>query len=230
MNEAFCYTLAHDQSIDVPVCTSDVFLRRFVTMSDVQVMQTPYANLLKWATPAQHAALESLSASLQLHGEHQLADAYGMLTSGFSASSKRDWRGGDRETEAESHFNTLRKDGRAALLRRFPRLAVKDPAIAQSARRAAVAALTQEAQESRWRDLLDAEDALDRLDASSESEEIAQSRVIRFVRVGKSIVLAHRLREKGTPELKARFARLEEAESRTLLPPAAEDTPALSLK
>lgn len=76
MNEAFAYTLLHDNSIDTPVCTSDVFLRRFVKTADADVFQTPYAQVRAWAAPAQLAALEGLSDQLQLTGDDRLARAY----------------------------------------------------------------------------------------------------------------------------------------------------------
>jgi hypothetical protein len=50
MDEAFYYTLANDRSIDVPVNTSDVFLRRFVTVPEEQLLSTRYATVRLWAT------------------------------------------------------------------------------------------------------------------------------------------------------------------------------------
>ncbi|WP_437512133.1 hypothetical protein [Sorangium sp. So ce1099] len=76
MNEAFAYALLHQATSDVPVATSDVFLRRFVNKPDHETMATPYSRVLSWATPAERAALEGLSDSLGLHGEHRLRAAY----------------------------------------------------------------------------------------------------------------------------------------------------------
>lgn len=77
MNEAFAYSLINDDSIDTPVCTSDAFLRRFVTgASDPEIAKTPYASLLKWANPAQRAALEALSTQLSATGEDRFATIY----------------------------------------------------------------------------------------------------------------------------------------------------------
>src|SRR5262249_41817363 len=76
MDEAYCYTLCHDESIDIPVCTSDVFLRRYVPTKGAEQFQTPYSSVLAWATPAQRAALEALSAKLHRTGENRLAKAY----------------------------------------------------------------------------------------------------------------------------------------------------------
>lgn len=76
MNEAFAYALLHDDSIDTPVCTSDVFLRKYVKTSDRQVFETPYADVRSWATPAQLAALDGLSQQLELNGQDRLGQAY----------------------------------------------------------------------------------------------------------------------------------------------------------
>ena len=78
MDEAFAYTLIHDNSIDTPVCTSDVFLRRFVP-AQFDFVQTPWAAARAWATPAQRAALDALSADLHLHGENRLQDLYSVF-------------------------------------------------------------------------------------------------------------------------------------------------------
>jgi hypothetical protein len=76
MNEAFAWTLVHDDSIDTPVCTSDTFLRRFVPMADSEIVKIPYGTLSSWATPAQRAALEGLSTALRLAGDDRVAVAF----------------------------------------------------------------------------------------------------------------------------------------------------------
>jgi len=76
MDEAFAFALIHDNSIDTPVCTSDVFLRRFVPSQGYDFVEAPWMDLRSWATRPQRAALDALSASLSLHGEDRLQDAY----------------------------------------------------------------------------------------------------------------------------------------------------------
>jgi len=86
MNEAYAYTLINDDSIDTPNCTSDAFLRRYVTTEDKDVFSHSYTETLGWATPAQRAVLEALSADLQLDSEDRLAKAYDTLTRANVAS------------------------------------------------------------------------------------------------------------------------------------------------
>lgn len=76
MNEAFCWSLIHDESIDTPICTSDIFLRNAIPTPDEEIFKAPYADVLKWANPAQKAALEGLSTHLKLEGEDRLATAF----------------------------------------------------------------------------------------------------------------------------------------------------------
>jgi hypothetical protein len=76
MNEAFAYALIHDDSIDTPVCTSDVFLRRYVPAKDVDVLAAPFSQVQSWAAPAQLAALNGLSNYLDMSGEDRLSRAY----------------------------------------------------------------------------------------------------------------------------------------------------------
>ncbi len=136
MDEAFAYSLVNDTSIDTPVCTSDVFLRRFVPCQDAEVMSTPFSQVRTWARPAQLVALDGLAKSLQLDGEGRMKAAY-------------------------EEF----------------------------------------------------------LGNKVDSEKPRDTRLIRFVRLSKTIVLQHRLADSGTPELKRRFADLLKLEAANPLVP-----------
>ncbi len=76
MNEAFAYSLIHDDSIDTPVCTSDVFLRRFVESTDSEVLSTPFRTVQSWASPSQLAALNALSDATGFTGDDGLGRAF----------------------------------------------------------------------------------------------------------------------------------------------------------
>jgi hypothetical protein len=218
MDEAFCYTLIHDESIDVPVCTSDVFLRRFVPTENFRVFRTPYSRIVSWATPAQHAALDALSDRLHLNGEDRPSIAYEKMVDSVGGNRKRDWRQQDQRTL--NRFNSITKEARDILTRQFPALKMSPSAQQSAAKRAAIVQLSREDKEGKWNDLLDAADALARSDQQGEAQEIAESHLIRFVRLAKTVVLAHELRQTGTAALKARFEQLIASESRTPLPPA----------
>jgi hypothetical protein len=217
MDEAFCYTLIHDESIDVPVCTSDVFLRRFVPLEDTRTFRTPYARILEWASPAQRAALEALSNRLHMSGEDRPLVAYQKMFDSLGANHKRDWR--QQDQRALNRFNNLTKEARDILTREYPALKMSPSPQLSAARKAAIVQLSREAKEGKWDDLMDATETLAKSDQQNEAQEIADSHLIRFVRLAKSVVLAHQLRQTGLAELKSRFERLLASEARTLLPP-----------
>ncbi len=214
MDEAYCYTLIHDNSIDVPVCTSDVFLRRFVPLKDAELFHESYAMVMTWATPAQRAALEGLSATLKKQGEDRLEIAYERMVRETTAPN---WRGTFRD--ATQKFNNLRKEGRSGLVGRWPDLQRTGTDAYRQARKEAVAQLARDVEAGKWKGLLDANDAVDRSDLEGEAKEIAASRNLRYVRLGKTVIIQHWLKEHGAPELKSRFARLVAAEGRTPIPP-----------
>lgn len=88
MNEAYIYTIIHDESIDTPVCTSDAFLRRFVTTPDPEIMSTKYSDVEKWAGAAQLEALRYLSSALGLDTDDRLSVAYNRFRSINMGSEK----------------------------------------------------------------------------------------------------------------------------------------------
>ncbi len=220
MDEAFCYSLIHDESIDVPVCTSDVFLQRYLPMSmsqEAALFRTPYKSLIAWATPAQRAALDGLSGRLHLAGTDRPNLAYQQFQGRIGSRSFRAHRS---DGTAARRYAALRSEGSVLLKQRFPSLRISNLELGGADVKTAVAEFTKQADAGEWKDLLDADDALDKADSDAEDSAIADSQLIRFVRLCKSVMLAHRLRESGDKSVQVRFKRLLEAEGRTLLPPA----------
>jgi hypothetical protein len=215
MDEAFCYTLIHDPSIDIPVCTSDIYLRREIAVPDSLLFQTPYRQVRAWATPAQRAALEAISSKLGLTGDDRGRVAYEQfLESPRPFSLRRD----PRSMAQRSFFQALR-EARADLVARWPALEDKmSPSWAAAKAEALKYLATPDAQQE-YRALIEAERALRAAEKANQEKQLAESWQARFVRLYKSVVLAHMLREQGTPLQKRRFARLALAESRTIFTP-----------
>jgi len=211
MDEAFAYCLMNDASIDVPVCTSDIFLRWALPVANEEVFQTGYTQVREWATPAQRIALDSLSRALKLTGESRPADAYRMMLE----SERR--RVDPSLGQAMRRFRAAREEGRAAMLERWPDLIDPRATDYQTIRREAVAELARRVADGRLRELLEADEALTQLEEQQYKAELEEARVLRFVRLAKSIVLAHRLRESGDATLRERFERLLKAEAGSLL-------------
>lgn len=215
MDEAFAYTCAHDASIDVPVCTSDVFLRwALPEISNDAVFAIPYSQARGWATPAQGMALDTLSRDLQLSGETRSADAYRMMVEGVNREA------GATLGRARRQFRAAREELRSALLPRWPELEQSSAERGGATRAGAVAELNQRAAAGELQALLDADLAMEKAEAGQMEAEIQEARVLRFVRVVKSVVLAHHLRESGDPTRRTRFERLVKAESLSPLPTA----------
>ena len=172
MDEAYCYTLIHDDSIDAPVCTSDVFLRRFVHSEDRELFQTSYKDARQWATAAQRAALNTLSDKLKLGGNSRLSAAYAQFGAAQNMAGPNRRQMGEYRT-ARERFRAIQGDSKSMLLRQFPNLKLSDPAARREARQAAIAQLTREADQNKWKDLLDADAAVDKAERDMEAQEIA---------------------------------------------------------
>jgi hypothetical protein len=208
MDEAYCYTLVNDASIDVPVCTSDIFVRKVVLTPDAKVFETPYSTVLSWTTPAQRAGLEQLSAKLKLNGENRAAGVYDQL---FGPPQRRQKSPGAAAAQA---FLDAKDEGRRLLFSRWPDLRDEKSTAYAAAKKEALQSLDRWIQDGKFKAVFDADNALYAAEEQSYKHEIEQARLIRFVRLYKSVVLAHQLRESGDSGLRKRFEKLVAAEGR----------------
>ncbi len=214
MDEAFAYALIHDSSIDVPVCTSDVFLRRFVTTPDEQVFKTPYTAVRQWATPAQKVALDELSRSLRLAGDDRGRIAYQK----FRGESVEETDSG-QVVAARRDFRIALDDARKRLYERWPDLRDPHSAGYAAARAEALEHIRQQKSDIKLGEFMQCIQKLSNAEDADYQKELADARMMRFVRLYKSVVLAHTLRQRDDANLKQRYARLTAAEGRTLLAP-----------
>lgn len=127
MHEAYAYALIHQATIDVPVSTSDVFLRRFVTKPDSETMATPWAKILASASPAERAALQGLSDALSLRGEDRLRVAYDLQFGPKRRIGEDDVTSAQRlrfirAAKSVVLADALRQSGDRARIERFERL------------------------------------------------------------------------------------------------------------
>jgi len=220
MDEAYCYTLANDRSVDVPVCTSDIFLRHFMPTPDAEVFKTPFSKVVEWATPAQRYALIALSRILKREkSEDRLQKAYGdMVQHNYGdIEAYRDTEG------AWKSLTRLRESAKRKLQTRYPGLSseANSRAYERDYQRAA-SAIAEEAKQGDWQELIQADDKFTASESNQERQQSLESHIIRFVRLGKSVILAHQLRESENQPLISRFERLVKAEGASLLAPVAE--------
>lgn len=218
MDEAFCYALSHDDSIDIPVCTSDVFLRRFEPDANTSLFSRPYSTVLGWASPAQRGALMELSSLLGISGDDRASRVYRDLSNtGFGADESNASR---REENAGAQYKAVRSDARQELFRRYPSLQASPSAARRAEEVVAAKAISADAGKAPWADLLSAESRWVDAQNAEEREEIAVAHQIRFVRLFKSVVLGHLLEQKGDSTIRARYERLIADEHQPLLPTA----------
>ncbi len=214
MDEAFCYTLIHDESIDVPVCTSDVLLRHDVPFKVDDIKRTPYAELKKWATRPQRAALDGLSARLKLSSEDRYAQGFELMM------PREDRTAQQRPDQLALTFQQLRSARRSYLFSRWPDLrhaGSKEYSAAHAEALAQIAASMHDG--DAWSELIKDYDARESAETATEESENNAAFALRFVRLCTSVTLAHQLMQTGTPEQKARYTRLVAAERRPLLEP-----------
>src|SRR5262249_21160073 len=75
-DEAHAYVQLMSDTVDIPVCTSDAFLRAFSKTTatgkdDVLTSDFPYAQLISHASAAQRAVIDGLSTQLSIFGNQR---------------------------------------------------------------------------------------------------------------------------------------------------------------
>jgi hypothetical protein len=212
MLEAMTWTNLNDASIDVPVCTSDAYLRTLFPQSyRPNWMKTPYSTLLKSAAPWQKAALEGLSKQLALSGEGRIEAALQKQKAAAKEMEAEDtpFPISLDETATYAAHSRLKRE----LQTRFP--ALKSARASPGFKRARSAAVNY--LPSRKADFEVLSRALKLWDRSSEIAYNREAMTWRFVRTTRTLFLEGRLQAEGTKAQKAAFARLRAAENRNPL-------------
>jgi hypothetical protein len=208
-DEAYYFSLIEDPSIDVPVVTSDAFLRKFVPVTDDnEVAATPWADVLKWANPAQRAALVGMCD--KIGGEALTEKRFEVALSEF----RRRGRQGDAPTVYSTEVREELGRAVAQLSAQFPNLSRRgggDPNLSRVERGRAVQYL--QANPDILAGYLKICDKLDAAQDAAEADAVRGARWIRLLRLGKSVVLEHRLREGKDRGLIKRFEALRKLES-----------------
>ena len=207
-HEAWCYAILHDDSIDTPVCTSLVFLRRYTNIPDADIFSTPWQSIVETATPAEKAALEGLSAKLGLEGDQR-------LLAGFDRLMFSDPIGRPEQLhayrDAQDRLSALRSSSLAALFQKWPALRWRDSREYNRAVRGASQDLGKETAECQ--NLVQTQDAFDRADAALDNEE---AQLVRITDLAEAVIRAHWLQDHGDAETRARYDRIWQAEQEPL--------------
>jgi hypothetical protein len=219
MAEAHAYVLLNSDTIDIPVCTSDVLLRQFSktkdgNRKDLVTASTPFEQLLKLASPDRRAVLEGLSKQLDLKGADRAAAAR-LLADSIDRQRKtlqprNGRRGGDRG-------EMLRGAIRGRLLARWPEMSSPFHPVT-------IEALTREPNEivkviestpgfKEWEEQVKQAD--DREEKSFELER-KWVKCQRFLYTAESVALEANLPKFGGKLVQARYEALRQAENGTL--------------
>jgi len=208
LHEAFCYALEHDISIDTPVCTSEVFLRREVQMKDDKIFGLPYAQVAAEATPAQRAVLEALSQRLGLTGDDRALTVYDRLE--YADPLARNSQLDSQNTTSEQ-LDSLRMGTLETLFKDWPELRWSDSSKYDAAVTGAKKSLAQNP--ALCRSLLDTAHASDQ--ASGVVDDV-EADLMRFRMLYAAIVRAAELRAHGSKSDQAHFESVWQAEQATL--------------
>lgn len=217
MLEAYAWAIVHDDSIDVPVCTSDIYLRSIGPDRDNSWLHKRYSELLKKSAPWQKAIFNGLSQRLGLTGERRLNQAWSRheavqkIVESDKESKPRDWDavlGADADRASAVFW-----DMEARIKKLFPDLKRKPGTPAYK---------TAKARAIRWLKQRPAEvkilkQASARLDREYGRDAVQEAQLWRFLRSARTVMLEQWLAREGTPTQKAVFARLRRAESRNPL-------------
>ncbi len=207
--EALSWANLHDKSIDVPLCTSDQFLRAIFPTSDA-TLQTPYSQILAAAKPWQKATLNGLSQILNLGGETRLAQAQSAQTRLARQLQRENFADAPIDYEKNDlglHFDALEK----GLRTRFPDL--KTPR--RSSRYAAAHRGALRWLKTQPRDVEVVARAYEEWQGRAEAVSVREAMFSRFLMAAHTIALEKRLNQSGTAAQKAAFARLRAAENRS---------------
>ncbi len=222
-DEAHAYAVIHAQTIDIPVKTSDAFVRHFSsTDADRRLdgataaMMPPdasYSRVLAVAGPCERAALEAISGELGLTGEDRLAEARKLLPE-IEAQRKRS--SGERKSLQHRMMHS-RRTLVEVLRSRWPELASpwhpRTPQIIADEGPAVLKLLRDHPAMGEF------EKASEAFEASRQEDNRLERRwakVRRLLHVAESAVLTHNLPLVADDTLQDRHARLVELERGSL--------------
>lgn len=218
MEEAFYYAMITDDSIDVPTCTSDIFLRRYVPIRDDDaVAELPFSTIRGWANAGQRAAMDALSKQLGdlARGEERLKIA---LQDFRGRNENSHARSLPSDQEVSSEALSLMEKWRTRLQDQYRGLHPQAPPQSYGLDRPrAITELKRHPADLARLDSCRTE--IDRVSRNRTNDQIRGARWLRLLRIAKTVVLERRLRESGDTALIARFEKLKALESANPLRP-----------
>ncbi len=220
MSEAHAYTLIHSETVDIPVKTSDTFLRQYSRLSadgtdGLIPADAAYDQLFALAGPSDRAVLEGLSAIMKLAGPNRLANARKLADD--LATRQNDLV--RRREKLERATAISRTATRNVLLNRWPQLSnPASPFAHQTITTQAdkiVAMLESSLSYERLRKHLDESD---KLDDEADDAERDWVKCMRLLNTAESVALAANLPKVSNRQIQERYRSLVAAEDAGLAP------------
>ncbi len=211
-DEAYAFALINDPSIDVPVVTSDAFLRRFVPVTDdTDIVEVSWERIRNAASPAQKAALDGICAAIgpAAQGPDRVAAAL--------AEFRRRSRVGDARPRYDEAIRSEIRSLQGLIGGIHPSLqrgADRDSRVTEEYRAAWEKATEWlQSHPDTFQRLRQVSQKVDEANSVAQDDSVTGARWLRLLRLSKSIVLEMRLRESRDKSLIARFDALRKLES-----------------
>lgn len=211
-DEALAYAQMVDESIDVPLCTSDVFLRKAQEGAerDMTFVDRPFTEIRALASPLQKRVLDSLREKL---GSAVAGDD--CLKVAVEDMNKRSVNGMRNSFQLERATIDKLNEGRRTLQEKFPGLRSRTATEWVSAAQEAVTYLDGE--EATRQGLVTAITARDAAEKKNGADEVYGARMLRLLRTAKTVYLESKLRKSGDKNLISRLEKLRKRESESPL-------------
>ena len=215
-DEAHAYTILTSHTIDLPIKTSGEFLRQHSRMGDADQAELlsadqPLDELLRLASPADHAVLDGLAVELDLSKASPIQDAEKKLKS--QSSTGRSGSRSRSRSRSSTPLERLRREIATEIQRRWPELV-------NTLNPKAIELLTSRSEEfvraiEEHRKYSDYQAEKDRRSSIS-SPGKARVRFERFIRTAENVILAENLRRLDDQALIERYEATLAAESGAL--------------
>ena len=217
-DEAHAYTILTSKNIDVPLKTSDAFLRKHSKTKekdkpDLLGAETPYFQLLAHARPVDLALLDGLSAQLELGGTGRGAAATKKAKEIAEQRKQLD----KKEKETKKAYDTARNEIRNEIRSRWPDLANTLSPGAQellvSNAPEFIKAIEGHPKYAEWNKLRKEREKMDDEDFALEKRWAKHKR---FIRALENVALAANLESLADSETRSHYAALIAAEAGSL--------------
>jgi len=216
--EAHAYTVLTSNTIDIPVKTSDAFLRTYSKTKaddqpDLLTAEAPFETLEGLATPVERAVLEGLSQTLELTGSERTQAAREL-----AAKLEKEREEIQRENKRiNGRYHKARGAVAESLKLRWPELENPwNPQAAEELQREAPEIVAAIEGHDRYSDLAQLHDELESRATRALDLERRWAKCQRFLRFAENVALAANLSKLAAQEIQDRYHVLLDSESGTL--------------